>query len=78
VRSGLVIVVHKTEDGVYDIAFANSTGQILVQSRGEAKLQNLIEILPLKVNLTELSPGRYELRLRRTQTEWSSYSVVLE
>jgi hypothetical protein len=67
-----------SEDGVYDIAIANSTGQMIVQSRGEARLQNFIEILPLRVNLTELSPGRYELRLRRTQTEWNSYSVVVE
>jgi hypothetical protein len=67
-----------SEDGVYDIAIANSTGQMIVQSRGEATFQNFIEILPLTVDLTDLSPGRYELRLRRAQTEWSSYSVVLE
>jgi hypothetical protein len=67
-----------TEDGVYDIAITDSTGQPLVQSAGQATLQNFIEVLPLKTNLTRFSPGRYALRIRRVGTDWASYSVVVE
>ena len=67
-----------SEDGIYDVALVSSVGQLSVEARGEAKLQNFVEVLPVQVNLADLAPGLYQLRLRRAQTQWSSYSVVLE
>jgi len=37
-----------------------------------------VEVLPVKLDLTDLAPGRYELRLRREQTSWSAYAILLE
>ena len=67
-----------SEDGTYDVALVNSLGQSVVEARGDAKLQNFVEALPVQVNLADLAPGLYQLRLRRAQTQWSSYSVFLE
>jgi hypothetical protein len=67
-----------SEDGTYDVALVNSLGQSVVEARGEAKLQSFVEVLPVQVNLADLAPGLYQLRLRRAQTHWSSYLVVIE
>ncbi len=67
-----------SEDGVYDVALINSAGQSVLETRGKAKLQSFVEVLPVEVNLTDLAPGLYQLRLRRTQAQWSSYSILLE
>jgi hypothetical protein len=67
-----------SEDGTYDLAFVNSLGQSVLEARGDANLQNFVEVLPVQVNLADLAPGMYQLRLRRAQMQWSSYSVVLE
>jgi hypothetical protein len=67
-----------SEDGTYDVAIANLAGQLLQESAGEASVQNFIEVLPIKMNLSDFPPGPYELRLRRAHTEWASYHVVLE
>ena len=67
-----------SEDGIYDVGLINSVGQSVLETRGEAKLQNYIVVLPVEVNLTNLAPGLYRLRLRRAQTQWNSYSILLE
>lgn len=67
-----------SEDGVYDVVFIGPTGKSMLETSGEAKLQNFVEVLPVSVSLDTLAPGLYQLRLRRAQTQWSSYSVLLE
>jgi hypothetical protein len=67
-----------SEDGFYDVALISSSGQSVSETRGEAKLQNFVEVLPVELNLSDVAPGTYELRLRRAQTEWNSYSVLIE
>ena len=67
-----------SEDGIYDVALVNSLGQSVMEARGDAKLQNFVEVLPVQVNLADLAPGLYQLRVRRAQAQWSAYSVFLE
>ena len=67
-----------SEDGPYDLALVSAAGRSVLETRGVAKLQNFVEVLPVKLDLTDLAPGRYELRLRREQTPWSEYAVLLE
>jgi hypothetical protein len=67
-----------SEDGIYDVAFVSLVGQTLLQTRGEAKLKNFVEVLPVQLNLVDLGPGLYQLRLRRAKERWSSYSVFLD
>lgn len=67
-----------SEDGLYDLALVSGAGRSVLEARGVAKLQYFVEVLPINLDLTDLAPGPYELRLRREQTPWSAYAVLLE
>jgi len=67
-----------SEDGIYDVAFISPAGKSTLETRGEAKLHNFVEVLPVDVNLADLAQGMYQLRLRRLQTQWISFSILLE
>ena len=67
-----------SEDGIYDVALVSSVGQSVFEARGQAKLQKFVEVLPVQVNLSDFASGTYQLRLRREQAQWSSYSVFLD
>ena len=67
-----------SEDGIYDVALINFAGQSVLETRGKAARQNFVEVLRVELNLTDLAAGLYQLRFRRAQTQWSSYSIVLK
>jgi hypothetical protein len=67
-----------SEDGIYDVALTSPTGKSMLETKGEAKLQNFVEVLLVDVNLADLAPGPYQLGLRRAQTQWISFSILLE
>jgi len=67
-----------SEDGIYDVALISPAGKSMLETRGEAKLHNFVEVLPVDVNLADLAQGMYQLRLRRAQTQWISFSILLE
>ena len=67
-----------SEDGIYDIALISSAGKSMLETKAEATLQAFVEVLPVQVNLADFAPGLYQLRLRRAQMQWTSYSIVLE
>ena len=67
-----------SEDGMYDVALIGSSRQPLLTATGSAKLQDFVEVLPVMLNLADLAPGPYELRIRRAQTPWNAYPILLE
>ena len=67
-----------SEDGTYDVALLGSSRQPLLTATGSAKLQDFVEVLPVVFNLADLAPGPYELRIRRAQTPWNTYPILLE
>jgi len=67
-----------SEEGIYEIALVGASGQSVLTSSGEAKLQNFVDVLTAKLDLTGLARGPYELRLRRVQGQWNSYPIALE
>ena len=67
-----------SEDGMYDVALIDSSRQPLLTATGSAKLQDFVEVLPVMLNLADLPPGPYELRIRRAQTPWNAYPILLE
>jgi hypothetical protein len=66
-----------SEDGVYEVALADSE-DVVAAASGEAKLREFVVILTVDLDLAHLSPGVYELRTRRTGTQWNTYYVLLE
>ena len=67
-----------SEEGIYEIALVGASGQSVLTSSGEAKLQNFVDVLTAKLDLSGLARGPYELRLRRVQGQWNSYPITLE
>jgi len=67
-----------SEEGVYEVALFSPSAEFVLATSGEATLQNFVVILPVKLDLTNLAPGLYELRIRRAGTQWNTYSVLLE
>jgi hypothetical protein len=67
-----------SEDGSYDIALIGAAGRTLLKLQGVARRENFVEVLPVKLGLSHFSPGHYELRLRRENSAWSAYPVLIE
>jgi len=67
-----------SEDGTYDVQLRLSQQPPLVETRGEARLRNHIEMLDVRVDTSRIASGRYLLRLRILPTDWSEYPVQLE
>lgn len=67
-----------SEDGMYDVQLQRPAQPPSLETRGEARLRNHIEILEVKVDTSTLMPGSYLLRLRRAAAGWSEYPVQLD
>lgn len=66
-----------SEDGRYDVAVINAAGRTVLQSSGEARLENYVEVLGVELDLSELAPGDYKLGVRRAGYSWRFYPIVL-
>jgi hypothetical protein len=67
-----------SEEGTYDVALVDSSERSLREATGEARLRNFVQVLPVELNLSDVSAGLYELRIRRAQMPWNTYPVLLE
>ena len=67
-----------SEEGAYEVALVGPSEQQLRTATGEATLQKFVQVLRVKLNLTDVARGLYELRIRREQTPWNTYPVLLE
>jgi hypothetical protein len=67
-----------SEDGTYDVQLHPPQQPPLLAIRGEARLQDHLEILEVRVDTSRLAPGSYILRLRLLPADWSEYPVKLE
>ncbi len=67
-----------SEEGAYDVALVDSSERSLRGAAGEARLRNFVQVLSVELNLSDVSPGLYELRIRRVHLPWNTYPVLLE
>jgi hypothetical protein len=67
-----------SEDGTYDVQLQRLDEPPSLESRGEARLRDHIEVLEVKLDASALPPGSYLLRLRRGTAGWSEYPLQLE
>lgn len=66
-----------SSEGPYDVRIATLSGEELVASSGTAKLSDHVDSLQLALTLDSLRPGKYVLQIRRPESEWVSYALVL-
>jgi hypothetical protein len=67
-----------SEDGIYEVALVRGGAEPVLNTTGQAKLVDHIDVLPVRLDVTNVLPGRYELRLRHALSQWRAYWVLLE
>ena len=66
------------EDGLYSVQFRNQFGQSVVNAEGTATWDGSAETLVTAVDLRNLAPGEYILAVRRGNSAWREYAVILD
>jgi hypothetical protein len=65
------------EEGLYDVEMDTGNDNPLFTVTGNAKLENGLTVLVVKLDLSPLAPGKYRVRIRRQGESWrDSYVVV--
>jgi hypothetical protein len=67
-----------SEEGTYDVVLVDASERSLREATGKARLRNFVQVLPVELNLSGVSHGLYELRIRQAQLPWNAYPVLLE
>jgi hypothetical protein len=64
-------------DGPYEMRIATTAGGTVLTTSSVASLKDGITSLEAVVDLTRASPGQYVFQVRRPDSEWSSYPLIL-
>lgn len=75
-RMDIYLPLGSTE-GPYEVRIVTASGESILIANGTAKLNDHITSLQVAVNLSSTSPGRYSLQVRKADSEWNSYPLLL-
>ena len=65
------------DEGLYEVEIDADTDNPILTATGNAKLENGLTVLVVKMDLSHLSPGKYRVRIRRQGESWrDSYVFV--
>jgi hypothetical protein len=64
-------------EGLYELRIALTTGSAIFTTNGVASLRNGVTSIEAAVDISSASSGRYVLQIRRPNSEWNSYSLLL-
>jgi hypothetical protein len=64
-------------EGPYEIRIATAAGRAVLATSGVASLKDGVTAIQAVVDLSSASSGRYLLQVRRPNSEWNSYSLLL-
>ena len=65
-------------EGQYEVQVVEQAGKPVASIRGSAKLENDITVVRAKIDLRNIRPGRYLLGVRRPESVWAYYPVLLK
>jgi hypothetical protein len=66
-----------SEPGAYDLEILRDSSPPLVATSGRAVIDDGSTILAVKVDLSSLPPGKYQVGIRYMAADWVSYSLFL-
>jgi len=66
-----------SSEGPFDVRIVRPSGESLVTARGTAKISDGLTSLVVAVNLSSARSGQFILQIRKTDSEWNSYPVLL-
>jgi hypothetical protein len=64
-------------EGPYELRIVISTGSAIFTTNGVASLKDGVTSIEAAVDLSSGSSGRYLLQIRRPNSEWNSYPLLL-
>jgi len=64
-------------EGPYELRIAITTGGAIFTTNGVASLKDGVTSIEAVVDLSAASSGRYVLQIRRPNSEWNSYPLLL-
>jgi hypothetical protein len=64
-------------EGPYELRIAITTGSAIFTTDGVASLKDGVTSIEVAVDLSSASSGRYVLQVRRPNSEWNSYPLLL-
>jgi hypothetical protein len=64
-------------EGPYELRIAITTGSAIFTTNGVASLKDGVTSIEAAVDLSSESPGRYVLQVRKPNSEWNSYPLLL-
>ena len=64
-------------EGSYELRIAITTGSAIFTTNGVASLKDGVTSIEAVVDLSAASSGRYVLQIRRPNSEWNSYPLLL-
>jgi hypothetical protein len=67
-----------SEPGEYEVSLVDEAVAVGASSVGTAALRDYITTLETVIDLSTISPGRYQLRIRRTGDGWQTFPARLE
>ena len=67
-----------SREGQYEVQVLEQPGKPVASAGGTAKIENYVTVLQVKVDLRNISPGPYLLGIRRPESDWTYYPVLLK
>jgi hypothetical protein len=64
-------------EGPYELRIAITTGSAIFTTNGVASLKDGVTSIEASVDLSSASAGRYVLQIRKPDSEWNSYPLLL-
>ena len=64
-------------EGTYEMRIASTAGSAVFATRGVASLKDGITSIQVVVELSSASSGQYVFQVRRSDSEWNSYPLML-
>ena len=64
-------------EGPYEMRITTTTGSAIFTTGGVAFLKDGVTSIPAVVDLSSASPGQYVFQVRRPDSEWNSYPLML-
>jgi hypothetical protein len=65
------------EAGTYEVVLSKDNGPPRLTLSGDAKIEGGLTMLHIRPDLSQLAPGQYRLRIRRTGSAWRDSQVML-
>jgi len=64
-------------EGPYEVRIATTTGRAVFTTEGVASLKDGLTSIQADADLSSVSPGQYVFQVRRPDSEWNSYPLML-